>query len=75
MCVSVTRRMPQETSVINLLPAVIEALHTDSATVLLRLRIGEATPLLARITRRSADTLGLVPGDRVIAQVKGVALM
>ena len=31
--------------------------------------------LLARITRRSFDTLGLHTGDRLYAQVKGVALM
>ncbi len=73
--VSVARRMPSQTSVINLLPASIEALHGDGPTVLVRLRIGTATPLLARITRRSADALSLAPGDAVIAQVKGVALM
>ena len=35
----------------------------------------EPTQLLARITRRSADTLGLQPGDALFAQIKGVALM
>ncbi|MEY2893302.1 MAG: hypothetical protein RJA98_3210, partial [Pseudomonadota bacterium] len=32
-------------------------------------------PLLARITRRSADTLALQAGEQLHAQVKGVALM
>ena len=31
--------------------------------------------LLARITRRSCDTLALQPGDALFAQIKGVALM
>ena len=31
--------------------------------------------LLARITRRSADSLALQPGDALFAQIKGVALM
>ena len=31
--------------------------------------------LLARITRKSADALGLQPGSRVYAQVKGVAVL
>ena len=67
------------------------ALQADQHTVLLRLctlsdshdkashdteRSGtEPTQLLARITRRSADTLGLQPGDALFAQIKGVALM
>ncbi len=73
--VSLARVMPLHTSVINLLPATVEDLHFDGSTVLVRLRTGASTPLLARITRRSADTLSLAPGDPVIAQVKGVALM
>jgi ABC-type molybdate transport system ATPase subunit len=31
--------------------------------------------LLSRITRRSAETLQLQPGDALYAQIKGVALM
>ncbi len=31
--------------------------------------------LLSRITRKSADALALAPGDALVAQVKGVALM
>ena len=30
---------------------------------------------MARITRRSGDTLALQPGDALFAQIKGVALM
>ncbi len=79
--VSVTRQAPRETSVLNVLPVVLDSLQPDRSTTLLRLRLGDgaapAAPvwLLARITRRSADALALLPGDRLFAQVKGVALM
>ncbi len=77
--VSVSRVPPQQSSVLNALPVTLQSLHPSQATVLLQLRsevAGEAgVPLLARITRRSADALALVPGDRLFAQVKGVALM
>jgi molybdate transport system ATP-binding protein len=80
--VSVARQAPQATSVLNVLPVVLEALHGDGSTALLRLRLGPADPgdgppawLLARITRRSVDALALRPGDALFAQVKGVALM
>jgi molybdate transport system ATP-binding protein len=33
------------------------------------------TPLLARITARSGQALGLMPGKAVFAQVKGVAVL
>jgi len=47
---------------------------TNPAHVLVRLEVS-GTPLLARITRRSLRLLGLVEGERVIAQVKAVALL
>lgn len=61
-----------------MLPVTLERLEAEGRTVLLRLRLGEGsatTLLLARITRRSADTLALQAGDRLHAQIKGVALM
>ena len=83
--VSVTRQRPQATSVLNVLPVQLESLVSDGSTVLLRLVVGDAGPpgardagctrLLARITRRSSDTLALQPGDSLFAQIKGVALM
>ncbi|MEP7280901.1 MAG: molybdenum ABC transporter ATP-binding protein [Rubrivivax sp.] len=83
--VSVTRRAPEQTSILNALPVRLDRLQVDGDTVLLRLiasapsttapTAGDATtPLLARITRRSADALALQPGDALYAQVKGVAL-
>ena len=80
--VSVTRQAPLQTSVVNVLPVLLDALQADHSTTLLRLRVGgtDAHPakpvwLLARITRRSADALALRPGDALFAQIKGVALM
>ena len=78
--VSVTRQAPAETSILNVLPVVLEGLHADHSTALLRLRLGGpqaagGTPLLARITRRSCEALALAPGDALYAQIKGVALM
>ncbi len=72
--VSVTRQPPAQTSILNVLPAVLETLQPERSTALLRLRIGN-TPLLARITRKSCDALALRPGDALYAQVKGAALM
>jgi molybdate transport system ATP-binding protein len=84
--VSVTRQNPQDTSVVNVLPVRLQAIQADRSTALLRLMITphdivpgaaphDAVHLLARITRRSCDTLALTPGDALFAQVKGVALM
>jgi len=80
--VSVTRQPPGETSILNVLPVVLESVHTDPGTALLRLRVGQGgelqtdrVHLLARITRKSCDALHLQPGDTLHAQIKGVALM
>jgi len=79
--VSVARQRPGETSILNVLPVVLESLHADAGTALLRLRVGHGEPqadpvhLLARITRKSCEALGLQPGDALYAQIKGVALM
>ncbi len=90
--VSVTRLAPVQTSVINVLPVMLEAMQVDRSTALLRLVVLDpAQPvapagqtdgggvsgvrLLARITRRSCETLALQPGETLYAQIKGVALM
>ena len=74
--VSVTRKSQQDSSIANQLRGTIEAIAPDghAALALVRVRVG-ATAILARVTRRSADALGLVPGLPVWAQVKTVALM
>jgi molybdate transport system ATP-binding protein len=65
---------PQQTSILNLLPARVLELADDApGQVLLRLAL-EDIVLLARITRKSAQALALQPGLAVIAQVKSVAV-
>lgn len=64
------------TSIANLLPATVtEIADADTpAHMLIRLDAG-GTPILARITRRSLDQLGLRRGKAVWAQIKAVALL
>jgi molybdate transport system ATP-binding protein len=73
--VSITLAPQTGTSILNIFPAAIEELAEESAAQLLvRLSVG-GTPLLARITRKSASLLSLAPGKPVCVQVKAVALM
>ena len=63
-------------SIQNCLPARVEEIAADNhpALSLLRLAVGPS-PLLARLTQRSAAGLCLVPGKVIWAQVKAVALV
>lgn len=74
--VSLALRPPEGTSVLNVVPAIVEAVSPASGQghVLVRVRSGQ-TALVARITRLSADRLGLGPGLAVWAQIKAVALL
>ena len=72
--VSVATCPPQGSSILNVLPARIEAIADEGdGRVDLRLRVGESV-LLSRITRRSCQQLGLSAGQAVFAQIKSVAL-
>jgi molybdate transport system ATP-binding protein len=65
-------------SIVNQIPAVVEAIADDAhpSQLLVRLRTREgASALLARVTRRSAQALALAPGQPVWAMVKSVALL
>jgi molybdate transport system ATP-binding protein len=68
-------RHAEESSILNRFGGAIIAIGETSVPghLLVRIDVG-GTPLLARITRRSARNLALVVGDPVIAQVKAVAL-
>ncbi len=73
--VSLSLEKATATSILNILPATIVAIEADtSAQSIVRLDIGDV-PLLARITRKSADELQLQPGLALYAQVKTVALV
>ena len=73
--VSLALEKPQHSSVLNQLPARIEAIEPGNhpAQTLVRLALGD-NALLARVTRYSADQLQLQPGLEVWVQIKPVAL-
>jgi molybdate transport system ATP-binding protein len=74
--VSIATQTPQGSSINNILNARIAELRDEGPDkALLLLKVGESQTLLARITRRSRDQLGLVAGMYVCAQIKSVALM
>jgi molybdate transport system ATP-binding protein len=77
--VSIVRKRPSESSILNILPARIVAqspLGAGEITVVLALGAdGTGASILSRITRRSRDLLGLSEGMDVFAQVKGVSLV
>lgn len=74
--VSIAREQILSTSILNTLPAKVVALADEPhpAQQLVRLQIGDS-PILARVTRRSACALDLKPGQAVWVQVKSVALI
>jgi molybdate transport system ATP-binding protein len=74
--VSVVLARVEGSSINNQIAAtVVEVAPADApAYAMLRLDAGGVT-LLARVTRRSADRLGLAPGQAVWAQIKSAALL
>lgn len=74
--VSLSLQAPQDSSILNRLPArVVEIREADNpAHVLVRLD-ASGVALMARITRYSHDQLQLHPGQALWAQVKSVALL
>jgi len=73
--VSLTLTRQADTSILNLLAATVAELREDSPGYVMVALDAGGTRLLARITRKSADALQLLPGRAVFAQVKGVALL
>ena len=72
--VSLSREDTGASTVLNVLPASIESIRNDGEScALVQLAVGSGR-LLARITRRSRTALQLEPGDRVLAQIKSVAV-
>lgn len=64
-----------DTSILNCLPVTVIGLTPhDAARVTVGLRCGEQ-PLLARVTRKSAEELRLAPGMNCYAQIKTAALL
>ncbi|KRT55045.1 molybdenum ABC transporter ATP-binding protein [endosymbiont of Ridgeia piscesae] len=73
--VSLTLAHQHDTSILNIFPAQVVELYPESPSQMtVRLDAG-GTALLARITHKSANLLGLEPGKAVHMQVKSVALL
>jgi molybdate transport system ATP-binding protein len=64
-----------DTSILNIVPATVRELAADGAAQALLRLDAHGTPLLARITRKSAAALALAPDMPVYAQIKGVAVL
>ncbi len=72
--VSITRTRAEDSSILNRLEAVVEAIDVlDRGHVLVRCRVGE-TLVPALITRFSADSLDLAVGSPCVVQIKAVAI-
>jgi molybdate transport system ATP-binding protein len=72
--VALARERPADTSIVNVLEArVVELAESGGASMDVQLDCN-GVPLRSRITRLSADRLGLRPGLLVYALVKGIAL-
>ncbi len=73
--VSLTLSHQQDTSILNIFPARVEAVTMESpAQVTVRLDVG-GERMLSRVTRKSAAALQLKPGKQLFAQAKSVALL
>ena len=73
--VSLTLSRQTDTSILNILEARVSAVSNDSpGQTMVALDVG-GTPLLARITSRSAKALGLATGLEVFVQIKGAAIL
>lgn len=74
--VSIALQRTSHTSIQNCLSAVVDEIADDHhpALSLIRLQVGRL-PVLARLTRKAAVGLGLLPGLPVWAQIKAVALI
>jgi len=73
--VSLALELPGPTSIINILPARVDALQAHGrGRMVIKLDIG-GVPILARITQQSQQRLGIEPGKQVYAQIKSVALL
>ncbi len=73
--VSITLARQQGISVQNIFAVSVASLSPDNPGQLMLGLDANGSTLLARITRKSADALGLAPGSQVFAQVKGVAVL
>ena len=72
----VLARLAVRTSMRNQWPCTVQSLHTEGSrvTVLLHTDSSHAAPLQAQVTRESAELMGLLPGQGVLAMAKATAV-
>jgi len=73
--VSLTLNQPVGSSILNIVAVTIADIRQDAAGLVIVELDANGTCLLARITRKSADQLRIVPGMSLFAQIKGVAIL
>ena len=73
--VSLTLARQSNTSILNIFPVRVEELIEESPAQMTVRLDAAGVPVLSRITRKSAETLELIPGKQVYAQIKTVALL
>ncbi len=73
--VSITLNNPEGSSILNILPGVVESIIEEfPGRKIIQIAVGK-THLLAQITDKSCRLLDLQPGKPVFAQIKSVALL
>ena len=73
--ISITIEQQQGTSILNIFPARVDQIKPiGDALMVVKLIINDV-PILARVTKKSAEGLQLSYGQQVYAQVKSVALL
>ena len=73
--VSLSRSPQRESSILNCIETVITELVDDGAGQVMVGLDANGTRLLSRITRMSCVTMKLATGDRIYAQIKGIAIL
>lgn len=73
--VSLALRPHEGTSILNIIEAVVDSVADDSPGQAMVALDAGGVRLLARLTRKSVDALGIAPGMRVWAQAKGIAVL
>jgi molybdate transport system ATP-binding protein len=73
--VSIAKQKPIASSILNILEVIIvEIRENENFQIILKLQLGTQF-LLARITKKSLSSLGVIVGDKVYAQVKTIGLI
>jgi molybdate transport system ATP-binding protein len=73
--VSLTLEHQTDTSILNIFPATVVAISEENESQNLVRLDANGVPVLSQVTRKSTAVLGLVPGKRVYAQAKSIALL